>query len=210
MSQPEILVRCSKESINKKFSEDLNNHIQEIQNSECSVLSIIDWIKDNLFKYLTSNKKQCGNIEKDKNTVEFFTRAWIYFHHIYSTEKRQSLVKWAKEFELTGFVLPGKPGVMCIEGNDVNIQDFMTRVRKLPWQKVQNKDLQSFKVNSVDELNQQRKFNSFEEKTFTNESSHSHDLGLLFNFLKEKSLSNVFSLFFGVDGKTSVSNNKSE
>ena len=204
ISQPEVLVCCSKENINKKFYEVLKKHIQEIHDSDCSVLSIIDWIKDNLFKYLATNKAA----NETKNTSVSFARAWVYFHHIYSTEKRQNLVKWAIEFDLSGFVMPGKPGIMCLEGDEMNIQEYMTRVKKLPWQKVQIKDITTIKSNNLNEL---RKFKSFEEMSFTNESSQSHDLGLLFNFLKEKELSNVFSLFFGVDGKASINNNnKSE
>ena len=126
-------------------------------------------------------------------------------------DKLQLVLKWGKEFDVTGFVFPGKPGIMCIEGDEVYVQAYLTRVKQLQWQKVQIKEIETFKVNNIKELNELRKFTTFEQKNFTNESTQTHDLGLFFNFLKEKSLSKVFSLFFGVDGKTSINNNnKSE
>jgi hypothetical protein len=194
--------------LNKSFSENLTKHVQEIHDSECSILPIIDWIKDNLFKYVSEDK----NYHSEKcsfKPIGEFNRMWIYFHHIYSNDKLQKILELAKSFELTGFVFTGKPSVMCIEGEELNIQPVIKEVKKLQWQKMQVKEIEKFKVNNAQELNDLRKFTTFEQKMFTNESSH-HDFGLLFNFLKEKSLSKVFSLFFGVDGKTSSINNKSE
>ena len=36
-------------------------------------------------------------------------------HHIYSKIKRKDLQGLASDLNLTGFVMPGKPGVICVE-----------------------------------------------------------------------------------------------
>jgi hypothetical protein len=46
---------------------------------------------------------------------EEFCRYWIYSHHIYSKVKRRSLQELAEQFRLSGFCLPGKPGIICVE-----------------------------------------------------------------------------------------------
>ena len=56
-----------------------------------------------------------------------FTRMWIYSHHIYSKEKRKCILEWAKELHLTGFSMPGKPGVICVEGIQENCEDYWQR-----------------------------------------------------------------------------------
>ena len=56
------------------------------------------------------------------------------------------------------------------------------------------------------QLSELHKFEGFEEKLFNegggNESTI--DKGLLFAFLKEKGFSNIFNLYFGVEGKLST------
>ena len=52
--------------------------------------------------------------ETKKSTINF-ARMWIYSHHIYSLNKRKSIVQWAKDFGLDGFSKPGKPGMICVK-----------------------------------------------------------------------------------------------
>ena len=76
------------------------------------------------------------NDEKNSTTVDFnktsseqcvFSRFWIYSHHIYNKDKRKSILEWAKELDLTGFSMPGKPGVICIEGPQNNCEEYWQR-----------------------------------------------------------------------------------
>ena len=62
-----------------------------------------------------------------------------YFHHIYSTEKRKYIVEWARELQLSGFSLPGKPGLICVEGAKADVQEYLARVKRLPWQRMQSR-----------------------------------------------------------------------
>nr|CAH0099536.1 unnamed protein product [Daphnia galeata] len=54
-------------------------------------------------------------------------RMWIHSHHIYSKSKMKNIEDWAKELNLTGFFLPGKPGFMCVEGLEANCNIWWQR-----------------------------------------------------------------------------------
>ena len=57
-----------------------------------------------------------------------FTRMWIYSHHIYNKVKRRNIVEWAKELGMTGFCMPGKPGIVCVEGLQENCDNYWQRL----------------------------------------------------------------------------------
>lgn len=129
-----------------------------------------------------------------------FSRMFIYSHHIYSVNKRKHIVNWAKEFDLTGFSMPGKPGMICVEGEMTNVQKFWTQLKTEPWHKLQIKETQNFEIDSSN-MKSSRKFDNFEEKLFSSNNDANIDIGVLFAFLKEKGLESIFNLYFGVDGK---------
>lgn len=70
-----------------------------------------------------------------------FSRYWIYSHHIYSKIKRREIIELAKENNITGFCLPGKPGIVCIEGSLVECDYW--------WQKVSLFDYEQFTVDKL-------------------------------------------------------------
>lgn len=43
-------------------------------------------------------------------------RAWFWFIMITTREKRNDVTQWAAHYGLTGFLLAGKPGILCLEG----------------------------------------------------------------------------------------------
>jgi len=67
--------------------------------------------------------------------VDVGVREWIYFHHVYSKSKRKSMLQWAEELCLTGFVMVGKPGLAMVEGSTQNVKEFHMRVFAMNWQK---------------------------------------------------------------------------
>lgn len=95
---------------------------------EICILNAIEWIKDHAITYmikesLADDKRQPANITK--NVI--CTRLWIYSHHIYNKEKRKNILEWAKELSLTGFSMPGKPGVVCVEGAHSACEEYWAR-----------------------------------------------------------------------------------
>ena len=204
-SPPDVFVRSLSVNLSRNFSEELSNYVKSSHENDSSILNIIEWIKENVHRFLndSKNKNSSPTIEKENsskiNDKIIFERVFIYSHHIYSTEKRKHIVNWAREFNLGGFSMPGKPGIICVEGDRENVQKYWTHLRTVPWQKLQIKETQTYEIEPqfIDTL---KKFDNFEEKMFLS-NNDAFDLGILFAFLKEKNLDYVFNLYFGVDGK---------
>lgn len=47
--------------------------------------------------------------------------------------KRKDLQELSVEYDLTGFVLPGKPGLVCVEGTQLNTDTWWSIVRLEGW-----------------------------------------------------------------------------
>ena len=78
-----------------------------------------------------------GNDTGPRGDVE--VREWIYFHHVYSSSKRKSMVKWAAELAVSGFVMVGKPGLAMVEGPKAAVREWHARVASMNWQRMQQK-----------------------------------------------------------------------
>jgi acylphosphatase len=194
-AQPEILVRSGKHSLNRKFYENLVNHINNIHTNDVIILELLEWIKATVPSYLDSQKTPI--LSSLQNNQLEVSRAWIYFHHIFSHDKRQRITSLARELHLSGFSHPGKPGMTCVEGLKNDVDEFIRQLKKLPWKKMQIKEIEHAKVENLSEF---CKFFSFEELLFESENQPNHvDLGLLFNFLKEKNFAHILNLFFGIN-----------
>lgn len=61
-------------------------------------------------------------------------RRIVWFHHVKSLEKRKSIVGWARDAAMRGFLKPGFPGVLVVEGDDAEVAALLVRLRALRWQ----------------------------------------------------------------------------
>lgn len=61
------------------------------------------------------------------------TRVWFYFPSISTRAKRDDLVNQAPSYNLTGFLLAGKPGILCLEGGSQAVDDFMKYIKTESW-----------------------------------------------------------------------------
>ncbi|GAA5987377.1 hypothetical protein JCM5350_005647 [Sporobolomyces pararoseus] len=115
------------------------------------VLSIIDFVRDKGPDFIpppsqqisedetsqggTGSRKGRSRRQKTKtggeNDPEF--RVWFWFMSLSTREKRDDIVNWASDYDLTGFVLAGKPALMCLEGTENNIQDYMADIKSNSW-----------------------------------------------------------------------------
>lgn len=108
----------------------LRSYLRESCMGEVCVLSAVNWLRDQTHVYLEQDEN--NDDDGAKGTVETqrgktFTRLWIYSHHIYNKSKRKNILEWAKELQLTGFSMPGKPGVVCVEGLQAACEEFWAR-----------------------------------------------------------------------------------
>jgi hypothetical protein len=60
-------------------------------------------------------------------------RVWYYFPSLSTREKRDDMVNHAPGYGLTGFVLAGKPGVLCLEGTSSSIDKYMNFIKTHSW-----------------------------------------------------------------------------
>jgi len=146
----------------------------------------IEWVLENLSSYYTSvsEASECKTISKA-------SRLWIHSHHIYSKNKIKSIEDWAEELNLSGFILAGKPGLVCIEGAEENCQMWWQRVKSMNWQRITCK----LQEDAEDQTGWQ-KFTDF-----TNITHKVIDMKAFLHFLESHNSQHVFKEYFGFDGK---------
>ncbi|XP_017271742.1 RWD domain-containing protein 2B [Kryptolebias marmoratus] len=210
---PDITVRCSalSRAEQTQLQAHLSKYLMENCQGEVCVLSALDWVKDNL--HLSINKSLLLAPTPKKESAcpqEVFSRLWIYSHHIYNKSKRKNILEWSKELGLSGFSMPGKPGIVCVEGPQSACEEFWSRVKVLTWKKIMIRhreditlDRQGEDGETVESIDSLRKFTGFEEAMFDphgNRGNHM-DLGQLYQFLNEKGCCDVFQIYFGIEGR---------
>ncbi|KAM4794818.1 RWD domain-containing protein 2B [Rhinophrynus dorsalis] len=208
---PEVVVRSP--SLMRSQQTQLNSDLSKYLSTNCSgdvcILSATEWVKDNASAYLNKDTSS-SELQPELMTHEkpVFTRLWIYSHHIYNKVKRKHILEWSKEMELSGFCMPGKPGIVCVEGPQESCEEFWSRIRKLTWKRIlirHREDVPlSCPVSEVSkEIQKLRKFQTLEEKAFDVHGARGNhmDLGQLYQFLSENGCSNVFPMYFGIEGR---------
>lgn len=115
------LGRCKHNEINMKLRDFQNT----LETGSLYIGSVVEWVKDNFPTYMSTDKvlKPIKNPNGKKSN-----RMWIHSHHIYSKSKIKNIEDWAKELSLTGFLMPGKPGFICVEGYETNCDIWWQRV----------------------------------------------------------------------------------
>lgn len=169
--------------------------------------SVIQWLQDNGNEYIAASKTEPTETAdtrcKSPKKRDKFCRMWLYSHHIYSKFKRKAILDYAADMNLTGFCMPGKPGIICIEGDTVNVEDFWQRIRSMTWKKIVMTHREDFKLGEKSEAEFQ-KFQGFEEKAFDpwlgKGRNYHMDRGQLFQFLDKHGCGELFKMYFGVEG----------
>lgn len=113
-----------------QLNSDLKTYLMQNCSGEPCVLSAREWVKDQAAAYidreLSPSSVTTSNAVRSEDVV--FTRLWIYSHHIYNKQKRKNIIEWSKELSLSGFCMPGKPGVVCVEGLQSSCEEFWSRL----------------------------------------------------------------------------------
>ena len=177
-----------------------NDFVSTLPLGEQILLEIIMWMKENLVTFRNSKDDSNDSLSERKDTKEKKTEEddlvsmWLYMHHIYSKHKRKDIQNWSRDYDLTGFSLPGKPGVVHIEGVAANVDAYFDRLKSLPWK--------SIKCRCRNKL-YKRVFDDFKELSFEPHGARNYhmDLGLFYNFLVEHGLCHMFKEIFGVEGQ---------
>eukprot|EP00092_Neocalanus_flemingeri_P013834 GFUD01014924.1.p1 GENE.GFUD01014924.1~~GFUD01014924.1.p1 ORF type:complete len:289 (-),score=65.91 GFUD01014924.1:324-1190(-) len=199
-SLPELYTRS--DHLSRLQQAALNCHLQQFLDKdtileEPCLAGAISWLQENCEKYFEQNTEPEKRIENlSKNTK--FSRYWIYSHHLYSKIKRKNILDLAPEFCLTGFSMPGKPGVICVEGASQNCADWWGLVRHWNWKKI-NVKIQEDR--DTEEIDAERLFDKFEEiGTVKNSGRDYHmDMGEFFKYLESHQCGWAFKELFGIE-----------
>lgn len=205
--KPEIFVRAPQfmdREVQKELNKDLEDHLLELEKGELCVVIAIQWLKDNADLYFQRCIKNSTNfnLTEDKEKSDgLFLRMWMYMHHIYSKTKRKIILDWSSDYNLTGFSLPGKPGVVCIEGNENDVEEYYSKLRRLNWKKITCRHREI--GDTTKDIDSQRIFTGFVELSFdVHGTRESHmDMGQFYQYLEKHSLGYMFTMLFGVEGK---------
>jgi hypothetical protein len=186
----------------RRANEDLRSFLDSVKGQDPYVYSAAVWVQDHVEELSKSTQSPSDNVVKaspvrsaDKRP-EKLARFWIYSHHIYNKFKRKEILDTARDLALTGFSLPGKPGIICVEGGREDCVDFWTRIRSLNWQKIVLK-------NEEDRV-EERAFEHFEELCLVGDGKRAGrgfhmDMGLFSKFLEEHGCGYAFKDYFGFD-----------
>lgn len=201
VSEPDIFVRNNMYNRDQQhmLNEDMTIFIDSLERGETCLCSIIYWIQENVDKYVDKEISLPKSLtKKDEKS---FMRLWIYSHHIYSKNKRKDILSLAEDLSVTGFMLPGKPGIICVEGDSPDCEEWWARVRAMNWKKIMIRKNETIALNPKQSLN---RFATFEEISFKNNrgTEHHMDMGEFFKYLEQHQCAYVFMDYFGVSGRT--------
>lgn len=204
VSNPTVHVRSN--DLSRKDEESLNKKLQDFINTdhvlgEPCLLDIMQWIKDNCGSFFSLDNDIPVSVN---STVPEFCRMWLYMHHIYSKTKRRSILAWAEELELTGFCLPGKPGVVCVEGVSENTSEYYHLLRKMNWKSITCRKREVVECAAAKDIKSHHKIQGFGELVFDTHSPRGDhmSMGQFYQYLERHQLGYMFKELFGVDGRT--------
>lgn len=96
------------------------------------ILTVIEHVKEAASHQLRASK-QTEKTSSLLNTDTSVSRVWFYFPSISTRSKRDDIVNYAPTYGLTGFLLAGKPGILCLEGRSAAVDDFMRFIKTESW-----------------------------------------------------------------------------
>lgn len=99
-------------------------------------LEAFEYIQSDAARFLETKHRQAVASEGahvDARSQGPLVRVWFYFPSLSTRKKRDDMVNLAPGYSLTGFVLAGKPGVLCLEGSSPDIDAYMSDIKTHSW-----------------------------------------------------------------------------
>lgn len=165
------------------------------------VLTVIEHVKEAALEYSAQSDRSCTEanslFDKDAQLV----RAWFYFPSISTRAKRDDLVNFAPTYGLSGFLMAGKPGILCLEGGSTAIDDFMKFIKTDSWGDIPSQHKKVSERYRQTDANLSRVFDGMEEITETvgerrGERANRSDMKALEAWLVERGLGLAFGNVF--------------
>ncbi|KAK3915534.1 RWD domain-containing protein 2B [Frankliniella fusca] len=182
----ELLDRQEQSAINK----ELNDYVSILERGEVCIYSAISWLQENAHRFKQHEPVKTSSVKINSDKL---VRIWIYSHHIYNKDKRRNILGYASQHCCAGFMLPGRPGVICLEGYEDDCDEVWRKIRSMNWKKIMLKKKEECT---------ERCFTTFEETSFNKCKDERHmDMGEFFKYLENHNCGYIFKEYFGVDGK---------
>ncbi|XP_077520535.1 RWD domain-containing protein 2A [Amblyomma americanum] len=200
---PEITLRadCLDRATHTALTKEACEFIASQSPGSLIVNDTVEWIIENFPRFC----KAPVVTEVAQNSRRLFTRLWIVSHHIYNKDKRRLILELGKEGKLTGFCLPGKPGIICFEGLSEECLSAWSTIKNLTWKRIGLKHQEDFELGDSQDVDSLRKFGKVSEIAFNTKQNasrdHHMDMGEFAKFLSEHGCTNVFELLFGIEAK---------
>lgn len=200
---PEITLRteCLDRATHAALVKEVLDFVGSQPSGSLVVGDTVDWIRGNFPRFRTSPVSQ----EPVVNGRRLFTRLWIVSHHIYNKNKRRLILECGKEGKLTGFCLPGKPGIICFEGPSEECLNAWSTIKNLTWKRIGLKHQEDLEIADGQDVGTFRKFEKFSEIAFNTKQNasreHHMDMGEFAKFLSEHGCEKVFEVLFGIEAK---------
>lgn len=99
-------------------------------------LEAFEYIQSEVARFLETKHRQAvasEGAQADARSQGPLVRVWFYFPSLSTRKKRDDMVNLAPGYSLTGFVLAGKPGVLCLEGSSPDIDAYMSYIKTHSW-----------------------------------------------------------------------------
>ena len=167
----------------------------------------MEWVRENIPSYyspITTTPSTTQDTQGSSHELTF-CRLWLYMHHIYSKTKRRDILDLAGQLNLTGFCLPGKPGIVCVEGEEGVTRHFFSVLRRWNWKSITCRHRDMARCQDSSDISQQRKLQGFcELDLVTCGPRQNHmDMGRFRDYLEQHGLIHVFPILFGVESHVS-------
>lgn len=94
-------------------------------------LEVFEYIQTEASRMLEN--KQSQPVLSEETNRGPIVRVWFYFPSLSTRKKRDDMVNLAPAYSLTGFVLAGKPGVLCLEGASSDVDSYMSFIKTHSW-----------------------------------------------------------------------------
>ena len=200
--RPKLHARCNeRRTTQDRLNRDLNEFVARANDGEPCAVDAVHWLRDNADSYCVIAPENKAHVAAVPNAAAELQRIWFYMHHIYSKTKRKDILAWADELHLSGFSMPGKPGVVCAEGDSRAVDEFSSRLRGMTWKRITIRHQEKGAAGD----GSWKRFSGFNEVAFDPHSGRGSrdyhmDLGQFQKYLEEHKSAEMFHMLFGVEG----------
>jgi hypothetical protein len=100
---------------------------------ELDLFASIDFVREAVTEHMERSIDEVTQALASSRNIDPLVRVWFYFPSISTRSKRDDLINHAPRYSLTGFLLAGKPGILCLEGASQSIDDYMKFIKTESW-----------------------------------------------------------------------------